>query len=94
MAAQRSTNVFEIKVGGMPLSDDVAGALLEAIVEDEVNLPDTVELAFRDPMRSVLSAGRFEIGGQPEDRRRLRGDVRRHDDLRRRDHRRRGRDRT
>ena len=46
----------------MPLSDDVAGALLEAVVEDEVNLPDTFELAFRDPMRSVLSAGRFEIG--------------------------------
>jgi uncharacterized protein involved in type VI secretion and phage assembly len=62
MAAQRSTNVFDIKVGGMPLSDDIAGALLEAIVEDEVNLPDTFELAFRDPMRSVLSGGRFDIG--------------------------------
>jgi uncharacterized protein involved in type VI secretion and phage assembly len=62
MAAQRSTNVFDIKVGGMPLADDVAGALLAATVEDEVNLPDTFELVFRDPLREVLKAGRFEIG--------------------------------
>ena len=46
----------------MPLSDDVAGALLEAWVEDEVNLPDTFELVFRDPMRTVLASGGFEIG--------------------------------
>lgn len=62
MAAQRSTNAFEIKVGGTPLSDALAGALLEAHVEDEVNLPDTCELVFRDPMRTVIGAGHFEIG--------------------------------
>ena len=56
------TNVFEIEVGGMPLSDAVAAALLEARIEDEVNLPDSCELVFSDAGRSVLAAGRFEIG--------------------------------
>ena len=40
------------------------------------------------------SAGRFEIGKTADDRRRLRGDAGGHDDRRRRDHRRRGRDRA
>ena len=33
----------------------VAAALLEAYVEDEVNLPDAFELVFRDPLRTVLA---------------------------------------
>ena len=62
MAAQRSSNVFSIEVDGKPLTDDVADTLLEAWVEDEVNLPDTFELVFRDPLRKVLASGGFEIG--------------------------------
>jgi uncharacterized protein involved in type VI secretion and phage assembly len=62
MAAQRSSNRFEVKVDGKALAPDVAGALLEASVEDEVNLPDAFELVFRDPNRALLAAGGFEIG--------------------------------
>ena len=62
MPAQRSSNVFQIEVDGTPLAAEVAGALLEACVEDEVNLPDIFELVFRDPLRTVLATGGFEIG--------------------------------
>jgi phage protein D/phage baseplate assembly protein gpV len=62
MAAQRSSNLFEIKVEGKPLGADIAASLLEASIEDEMNLPDTVELVFRDPMRTVLAGGGFDVG--------------------------------
>ena len=63
MAAQRSSNVFADqgrRHAARPTTSPAA--LLEAFVEDEVNLPDTFELVFRDPLRTVLAAGGFEIG--------------------------------
>jgi uncharacterized protein involved in type VI secretion and phage assembly len=62
MPVQRSSNVFSIEVDGTPLSEDLTGALLEAFVEDEINLPDAFELVFRDPMRTVIQTGGFAIG--------------------------------
>ena len=62
MAAQRSSNVFEVKVDGTVIAAEIASSLIEASIEDEVNLPDAVELVFRDPLRTTISAGRFEIG--------------------------------
>jgi uncharacterized protein involved in type VI secretion and phage assembly len=62
MAGQRSSNVFQIKVEGTAVPAEVATALLEAFVEDEVNLPDAFELVFRDPLRTALASGHFEIG--------------------------------
>ncbi len=62
MPVQRSSNVFSIEVDGSPLSQDLIGALLEAFVEDEINLPDAFELVFRDPMRTVIQTGGFAIG--------------------------------
>ena len=59
---QHGTNAFKIEVDGSPLSPAVASALLEASVEDEINLPDAFELVFRDPLRTVIDAGRFAIG--------------------------------
>jgi uncharacterized protein involved in type VI secretion and phage assembly len=61
-AAQHASNSFAIEVGGSPVPEDVLAALLEASVEDELNLPDAFELVFRDPLRKVLTAGGFEIG--------------------------------
>src|SRR5215208_65893 len=61
MAGQRSSSTFEIKVDGTVLAPEVATGLIEALVEDEVNLPDAFELVFRDPLRTVLAAGKFEI---------------------------------
>ena len=60
--AQHGTNAFKIDVDGSPLPDAVAAALIEAYVEDELNLPDAVELVFRDPQRTLIEAGRFAIG--------------------------------
>jgi uncharacterized protein involved in type VI secretion and phage assembly len=60
--AQHGTNAFKIEVDGSPLPDAVAAALIEAYVEDELNLPDAVELVFRDPQRTLIEAGRFAIG--------------------------------
>jgi uncharacterized protein involved in type VI secretion and phage assembly len=62
MAAQRSSSIFQIKVDGNAVPAEVATSLLEASVEDEINLPDAFELVFRDPLRTTLAAGRFEIG--------------------------------
>jgi phage protein D len=62
MTAQRSSNVFVVKVDGTPLRPEVAGTLVEALIEDELNLPDAFELVFHDPLRTVLQAGGFEIG--------------------------------
>jgi uncharacterized protein involved in type VI secretion and phage assembly len=62
MSAQRSSNLFAVEVDGRPIGDDLAGSLLEAFVEDEVNLPDAFQLTFRDPMRTVIKMGGFEIG--------------------------------
>jgi uncharacterized protein involved in type VI secretion and phage assembly len=62
MAAQSSSNVFEVKVEGTALTPEIATSLVEASVEDEVNLPDAFELVFRDPTRDLLTRGGFEIG--------------------------------
>jgi uncharacterized protein involved in type VI secretion and phage assembly len=62
MTAQRSSNVVVVKVDGTPLRPEVAGTLVEALVEDELNLPDAFELVFHDPLRTALAAGGFEIG--------------------------------
>jgi uncharacterized protein involved in type VI secretion and phage assembly len=61
MAGGQSSNAFRISVDGAPVASAIAAALLEAHVEDEVNLPDSCELVFRDPLHSVLAAGKFEI---------------------------------
>jgi uncharacterized protein involved in type VI secretion and phage assembly len=62
MPAQRSSNHFAVEVDGQPIAEELAGALLEAFVEDEVNLPDAFQLVFRDPMRTVIKTGGFEVG--------------------------------
>jgi uncharacterized protein involved in type VI secretion and phage assembly len=59
---QHGTNAFRIEVDGAPLADDVTPTLLEAVVENELNLPDSFELVFRDPLRTVISEGHFDIG--------------------------------
>src|SRR5262245_29624673 len=60
--SQQGTNAFRIDVDGSPLDAAVANALLEAYVEDELNLPDAFELVFRDPLRTAIANGRFAIG--------------------------------
>jgi uncharacterized protein involved in type VI secretion and phage assembly len=61
MAGGQSSNAFQISVDGQPIAATIGASLLEAHVEDEVNLPDACELVFGDSLHSVLDAGTFEI---------------------------------
>ena len=96
MAAQRSSNVFQIKVDGIAAARRRSpAALLEAYVEDEVNLPGR-RSSWCSATRCARcsTAGRFEIGKQLTIAVVSEAAAGGHADLRRRDHRRRGRDRA
>lgn len=62
MPAQRSSNTFRVTVDGTELPDELQLALLDATIEDELNLPDACELVFRDPVRAVMGRGAFDLG--------------------------------
>jgi phage baseplate assembly protein gpV len=64
--AARSTNAFTIFVEGNQLDETIAGFMVEAIVDDELNQPDSFELVFRDPNRTVIEQGRFTMGAKVE----------------------------
>lgn len=64
MPAQLSSSTFLVEVDGSEIPEAVQLALLDATIEDELNLPDSCELVFRDALRSVLSEGGFELGKQ------------------------------
>ncbi len=59
---QTATNTFRVEVAGSPLPDDVATAIVTAVVDCHVALPDAFSLTFRDPARSVITDGKFTIG--------------------------------
>ncbi len=56
------STAFVITVDGTALPDDVAGLLVQAVVDDSLRLPDLFELRFRDPDRMVVAKGGFEVG--------------------------------
>src|SRR5436305_5988406 len=59
---QQHSTQFRVLVGGTLLPDPVAQAMVSAFVDDSVNLPDMFSATFRDTERTVVKAGRFEIG--------------------------------
>jgi phage protein D len=59
---QPHTNTLGIEVAGSPLPADMAGLLVSAYVDDNLNLPDLFVLSFRDPDRLVLKKAAIEIG--------------------------------
>jgi phage protein D/phage baseplate assembly protein gpV len=59
---QQPSNQLRVTVDGRPLPDEVARALITAVVDDSLRLPDLFRLTFRDPGRSVLAAAGFKIG--------------------------------
>src|SRR5262245_25672658 len=63
---QQPSNQPRITVDGRPLPDEVARALITAVVDDSLRLPDLFRLTFRDPGRSVLAAAGFKIGAAVE----------------------------
>jgi phage protein D/phage baseplate assembly protein gpV len=62
MAGQPHSNTLEVEVAGSPLPADIAGLLVSAWVDDNLNLPDLFVLSFRDPERIVLAKAGIEIG--------------------------------
>jgi phage protein D len=59
---QPHTNTLGVEVAGSPLPADMAGLLVSAYVDDNLNLPDLFVLSFRDPDRLVLKKAAIEIG--------------------------------
>jgi len=57
-------NSLKVTVNGSQLPDTVAELLVAATIEDSRNLPDAFTLRFRDPARTVISAGSFTIGAK------------------------------
>jgi phage protein D len=62
--ANQHTSRFKVEVDGRPLPDPVDGALVSAFVDDSLNLPDMVQLTFRDPGRTVLDQAGFKVGSK------------------------------
>jgi phage protein D len=62
MPAKDFTNQLIVAVGGTPLPADVAGLLVQGVVDDSRVLPDLFELRFRDPGNAVLAKASIEIG--------------------------------
>jgi phage protein D len=62
VAEARVSNAFTITVDGAPLPADVQALLVQAVVEDNLNLPDVVVLTFRDADRVVLAKSRAKVG--------------------------------
>ncbi len=61
---QQASNNFRVEVEGQPLPDDVAKALVTAVADGHIALPDAFSLTFRDPARSVIADGKFTIGAK------------------------------
>ena len=61
---QQASNNFLVTVEGQALPAEVAKAMVIAVVDCSVALPDAFSLTFRDPARSVLADGKFTIGAK------------------------------
>jgi phage protein D/phage baseplate assembly protein gpV len=61
---QRTSSTFAVFVEGADLDPDVERILTYAVVEDNLNLPDSFYLAFLDPNHDAITKGRFKIGSQ------------------------------
>jgi phage protein D len=64
MAEPQISNAFAISVDGTPLPEDLEHLLVEAQVDDSLNLPDLVILRFRDADRTVLAKSGAKIGSK------------------------------
>jgi len=60
------SNSLQVKVGGTPLSADVAALLVNGYVDDSTNVPDLFVLRFNDEHGVVLAKAGFAIGEKVE----------------------------
>jgi phage protein D len=64
VAEPQISNAFSISVDGTVLPEDLEHLLVEAQVDDSLNLPDLVILRFRDADRTVLAKSGAKIGAK------------------------------
>ncbi len=53
-----------VEIDGTALSDDIEVLVEHAVVDDDLRLPDTFALMFRDPTRTVFERARVRIGSE------------------------------
>ncbi len=54
----------QVKVDGMPLSDEVHGVLEQVVIDQHLHLPDMFTLTFRDQDRQIVQDARIKIGSK------------------------------
>lgn len=54
----------KVKVNGSPLADDIDARIETVVVQDRVRMPDSFVITFRDPLLSVLSKSKLDIGAE------------------------------
>lgn len=64
MAGQEFTLRASVEIDGTALSAELVTALEQVVVDDNLHLPDTFLLSFRDLDRKVLSQAKVKIGSQ------------------------------
>lgn len=62
--ADKPSQVPRISVDGSPLNDADASRLIDAVIDDDLNMPDMFELRFRDPQRDFVARMPFRIGSR------------------------------
>lgn len=62
MPSQTTPPKLEIKIGGADIPPAAEALLQSVVVEDNLNLPDTFEVAFADQFRDILRTTGLEIG--------------------------------
>ncbi len=60
------SQIPSIEVDGNALSPDIANCLLDAVIDDDLYLPDMFELRFNDPDRKMADMNVFTIGATVE----------------------------
>lgn len=60
------SQIPRITVDGSPLPSPVAAALIDAVIDDDLYLPDMFELQFNDPQRTLAEQMPFTIGAVVE----------------------------
>lgn len=61
-----STSLWDVKVDGTLLGDEIMGLMLYGMVEDNLRLPHMFVLSFFDPQREVVGLGKFGLGKEVE----------------------------
>lgn len=58
------THKFKIEINGGPVAPDVEQAMVSAVVDENLHLPDVFEVTYRDPARDILDRTGVRIGGE------------------------------